>query len=157
MAEQLGLPPILVLDVDGVIIEGFPRQRWDRHLKADLGVNPKKLQRRFFKPHWPDVVSGRTPVEEPLAAFLAEHAPHLTVERFLEYWHGRDARVVQEVIDAARRWQQDSNGSLALATNQDAARAAYLKDNIEAASIHGWEAYHVNETIGAVEIIERLE
>ncbi len=118
----------LVLDVDGVIIEGFPRYRWDETLEKDLGIKPETMQKAFFDPHWQDIMRGHLPVEEPLADFLATHYPATSVAELLDYWHGADAHVRVDVIDAALAWQGRTSGQLALATNQDITRATYLTE-----------------------------
>jgi putative hydrolase of the HAD superfamily len=122
--------PILALDIDGVIVEGFPRKRWDATLKADLGISPKHLQQTFFKPHWRDVLLGNRPVEEPLGEFLSGIGSDISTTEFLAYWHGRDANLRHDVIDAAKKWQERTAGMLALATNQDSTRATYLLETL---------------------------
>lgn len=123
-------PPILALDVDGVIIDGFPRSRWDETLEADLGVNAERLQREFFKLHWKAIMRGEKPVEPPLTEFLEACGASVSTAEFLAYWHGNDANVRHEVIEAALSWQSRRGGKLALATNQDLTRARYLRDDL---------------------------
>lgn len=122
--------PILALDVDGVIIDGFPRRRWDETLEADLGVSPDVMQVEFFDRHWKAIMRGEKPVEPPLTDFLASCGASVSTLEFLAYWHGNDANVRHEVIEAALAWQSRSNGRLVLATNQDLTRAKYLRDNL---------------------------
>lgn len=122
--------PILALDVDGVIIDGFPRKRWDETLEADLGINAARLQAEFFKPHWTPIMRGEMPVEPPLTEFLKDYGTSVTTTQFLAYWHGKDANVRREVIDAALAWRDRTDGRLALATNQDLTRARYLRDDL---------------------------
>lgn len=123
-------PPALILDVDGVIIEGFPRKRWDAELEADLGVRPKVLQQQFFKPHWKDVLIGRMPVEQPLQAFLDNHQIDISVADFLAYWHGKDAHLREDVIESAAAWKSRTGGVIGIATNQDLTRANYLRETL---------------------------
>lgn len=124
------LAPILALDVDGVIIHGFPRLRWDETLEADLGIDPVRMQEEFFNPHWHQVMRGVMPVEPPLTEFLKAYGTSITTEKFLAYWHGNDANVRYEVVGAALGWRERTGGRLALATNQDLTRAKYLRDNL---------------------------
>ena len=123
-------PPILALDVDGVIINGFPRNRWDATLEADLGINPARLTDEFFTPHWDEIMRGAKPVEPPLTAFLADYGSAVTTEEFIAYWHGNDANVQYRVIEAAQSWRARTGGRLTLATNQDLTRAKYLCDDL---------------------------
>ena len=113
---MLSAPDYLVLDVDGVLIGGFPNVRWDAHLEQDMGIRPKLMQRHFFEKHWQDVMRGFVPVEEPLGEFLEKHYPHISTEQLLAYWHGNDAIVAHHVIDAAKTWKTRSGGQLAIAT-----------------------------------------
>ena len=122
--------PILALDVDGVIIDGFPRNRWDETLEADLGIDPARLTEEFFKPHWDEIMRGLRPVEPPLTAFLEEYGSTVTTAQFIAYWHGNDANVQHHVIEAALSWQSRTGGRLALATNQDHTRAKYLRKDL---------------------------
>ncbi len=137
--------PVLVLDVDGVIIEGFPRKRWDADIEADFGIRPKLLQKHFFKPYWRNVLTGEVPVREPLGAFLEQHASHISVDEFLQYWHGRDAHLRDDVIEAALAWKARTAGQLAIATNQDLTRANYLRETLGL-------AHHVDHSIVSCEI-----
>lgn len=122
--------PILILDVDGVIIEGFPRERWDHSLKADLGIDPLEMQQTFFANHWHDVLRGHKPIEPPLAEFLETQGGDVSVPALLDYWHGNDAKVNRSVLDAASKWKSRTGGTLAVATNQDLTRARYLRHSL---------------------------
>lgn len=122
--------PILALDVDGVLIEGFPSARWDKTMEADLGISPKAMQKTFFKHHWDDVIRGKMPIEEPLGEFLASVGSDITVQEFIAYWHGESANLRDDVVEAAIAWQDRTGGHLALATNQDISRAKYLKETL---------------------------
>lgn len=125
-----GASPILALDVDGVIIDGFPRNRWDETLEADLGIDPARLTEEFFKPHWDEIMRGLKPVEPPLTAFLQDYGSAVTTAQFIAYWHGNDANIQHNVIEAALSWQSRTGGRLALATNQDLTRARYIKHDL---------------------------
>lgn len=131
---MISSPPILALDVDGVIIDGFPRNRWDETLEADLGIDPVRLTQEFFKPHWDEIMRGLKPVEPPLEAFLEDYGSAVTTAEFIAYWHGNDANIQHHVIEAALSWQVRTGGrpkaKLALATNQDHTRARYIKHDL---------------------------
>lgn len=128
-------PDYLVLDVDGVLIGGFPNTRWDARLEEDLGVRPKLMQRHFFEKHWQDVMRGFIPVEEPLEAFLEKYHPEVSVTELLSYWHGNDAFVAHHVIEAAQSWKKRTGGQLAIATNQDQTRARYISEDLQFSEI----------------------
>lgn len=139
--------PILALDVDGVIIDGFPRKRWDETLEADLGVSPVRMQAEFFDRHWHGIMRGEQPVEPPLTEFLKACGADVTTAEFLAYWHGNDANVRHEVIEAALAWRSRRGGRLALATNQDLTRARYLRHDLGLAT--HFETMVVSCEIGA--------
>ena len=124
------LPPVLALDVDGVLIEGFPRYRWDENLEANLGIESARMQTEFFEPHWHDIMLGRKPVEPALATFLKNYPSRVDVKTLLAYWHGNDAHLRQDVVSSAIAWQQRTGGKLALATNQDLTRSGYLRETM---------------------------
>jgi putative hydrolase of the HAD superfamily len=123
-------PPILALDVDGVIIHGHPKERWDETLEADLGIKREILAQHFFKPHWPDIVVGNTPMMPTLQTVFADLDISVPVETFVDYWHSKDANIHRQVINAATSWQLRSNGRLVLATNQDPLRAKFLWEDL---------------------------
>lgn len=76
------IAPILALDVDGVLVEGHPRYRWDAQIEEDLGIERNRLQNEFFYPYWRDIVLGHQPVEIQLKAFLDDHPSKVSVQEF---------------------------------------------------------------------------
>jgi putative hydrolase of the HAD superfamily len=122
--------PILALDVDGVIIEGFTRNRWDETIKNDLGISRGDLAEAFFKPHWHDIMLGRRHMMPVLAEALLEIGSQLPAQDLVDYWHGRDAHVRSDVIEAALRWKERTCGKIVLATNQEHIRARYLWEEL---------------------------
>lgn len=119
-------PPILALDVDGVIIDGFPKNRWDETLETDLGIKPEVLFENFFKPHFREILIGNEPMMPVIERVFSELDIAVPAQRFVDYWHGKDANVRHDVIEAAKNWQQRNSGRLVLATNQEPVRAKYL-------------------------------
>lgn len=126
----MSLPPILALDVDGVLINADKRGRWSDTIEADLGLTAGSMQERFFKPHWQEIVCGKKPVRPFLAAFLEEEGAGITAETLLSYWHERDSLLEDLVWLEAQGWKARTGGHLALATNQDHARANYLLEGL---------------------------
>jgi putative hydrolase of the HAD superfamily len=121
----------VLVDVDGVLVTGRPAdgQHWSHDLERDLGIAPELLQRRFFAPHWTDVVTGRAGLLETLTPVLAEIAPSLSSEALLEYWFARDTRLeeplLQDIATLRRRGL-----TVALASNQEHLRARYLSEQL---------------------------
>lgn len=119
-------PPILALDVDGVIIDGFPKARWDVDMEADLGITREEVTKHFFAPHWQGIMLGKTHMMPVLADALLAIGTAVSAQEFVDYWHGKDANVRQDVIEAALVWKSRVGGKVVLATNQEHVRARYL-------------------------------
>ena len=123
---------ILMVDVDGVVVHGRPADGLPlfTYLERDLGLSPSLLQREFFMPHWPGIITGEEPIEPRLTEILGRIAPHLTAEKLLNYWFENDSRLDRQLLaDLARL--KDEGTLLYLATNQEHRRAAYLRDVLE--------------------------
>ncbi|UIK05801.1 HAD-IA family hydrolase [Neorhizobium galegae] len=122
---------ILMVDVDGVLVDGRPSDGlpFATDLERDLGLPVDVWQREFFKPFWPDVVTGREPIEPRLTAVLREIAPHLEAETLLQYWFENDSRLDQTLLDDLAVVRK-TGIALYLATNQEHRRAAYLMDGL---------------------------
>lgn len=120
--------PILMIDVDGVIVHG-PAGGWAANLEADLGVSRAALQTHFFQPHWREVALGHEALRDRLAPMLAEHAPHVSADALIAYWFAKDAILDMVVLNdlAALR---DERWVMRLATIQEHERAAYLWNNL---------------------------
>lgn len=119
----------LLLDVDGVLVRGRPTdgRYWSTSLADGLGIAVETLQRAFFVPHWDAVLTGRASLDERLAPVLSEVAPHLTVDRLVDYWFAQDSRLDRRLLD---RIAEPRGRGLAvhLATNQEHRRAHYLME-----------------------------
>lgn len=122
---------ILMLDIDGVVVDGRPSdgRPWWTDLEADLGIPKAALREAFFQPHWQAIVTGAKPLRPTLDAALAglEGAP--SAEALVAYWHKNDARLVPEALALCAR-ARAAGHVVGFATNQDAARAAYLWDTL---------------------------
>lgn len=122
---------ILMVDVDGVLVHGRPDDGmpFATDLERDLGLRLDVWQREFFKPYWPDIVTGREPIEPRLTAMLREIAPHLEAETLLQYWFENDSWLDQTLLDELAVVRK-TGIALYLATNQEHRRAAYLMDEL---------------------------
>lgn len=117
----------LMLDVDGVLVTGRPRDGlpWAAELERDLGIDPGALQDAFFTPYWEDIVLGRRPLFDVLRACLPQLAPRLTPQDFVDYWFAMDSRVNQALLAECDRLRS-LGVRVVLATNQEHQRAAFL-------------------------------
>jgi putative hydrolase of the HAD superfamily len=119
---------ILVSDVDGVLLdpERTGKGSWHGALRERYGVEPALLDDVFFQRSWPEVLVGREPIEPALARALAELGWKIDVETVLRCWFEADFEIDDEVVRAANEWAA-SGIRVALATNQEARRAAFLE------------------------------
>ncbi len=122
---------IVMMDVDGVLVSGRPQD--GAHLftdiEQDLGMSLAVLQRDFFAPRWPAIVTGKKPLLPELAEVLAGIAPHVSAETLADYWFRNDSRIdtaVLAAIDSLRA----SGRRVYLATNQEHMRAKYLMEEM---------------------------
>jgi putative hydrolase of the HAD superfamily len=125
----------LMVDVDGVLVSGRPEdgRPWASGIQDDLGFSVDQLQREFFAPHWNDIVTGRSTLNQHLKPALAKIAPHLSYEDFVAYWFGNDARLNVELLEQLDQ-QRSSGRRVYLATNQEHSRAAHLMEVLGLAS-----------------------
>jgi putative hydrolase of the HAD superfamily len=119
---------VVALDVDGVLLdpERGGRGAWQLALADRFGLDPSALDRFFFKRWWPDVVVGRISIEEALGKAIAEGSWPVSVDALLECWFEADFWPCTEIIAAARSWSE-RGARLALVTNQEHRRAAYVR------------------------------
>lgn len=118
-----------MVDVDGVLITSPGGRLWSHDLEADLGLDPKVLQARFFAPHWEDVILGRADLHDRLGPVLAEAAPHLTSQALCDYWFQKDAVVDEALLDDLAALRAEGV-AVHLATVQEHHRARYLWDTL---------------------------
>lgn len=120
-----------MMDVDGVLVTGRPQDgaHLFTDLERDLGIRLEELQREFFVPRWPDIVTGRKPLAPELEAVLETIAPDVSAETLIDYWFRNDSRIDEDVL-AAMKVCRARGEKVFLATNQDHRRASYLMENM---------------------------
>jgi len=138
---------VLVLDCDGVVVTGHASGgRWDKDLARDLGLDPARLQEKFFKPHWRAIMLG----EADMRTVLDEVWPSLDCARsprdFVDYWFANDAMLDAGVLAEVANWRAAGNHA-ALATVQEHHRARHLWNGL-ALSKH-FDALHYSAALGA--------
>ena len=122
---------ILMLDVDGVVVDGRPDRRggWQSDLEIDLGSSSAALSEHFFKKYWPAIVTGQRELVPDLASALGKMGSTVSAEELIDYWFRQDSWIDQSVlydVDQLRK----IGVMVWLATNQDHLRARYLMDNL---------------------------
>lgn len=125
------MPSCLMLDVDGVLITGRPRDGapWASTIAEDLGIDPAALQARFFRPFWERIVTGRLDITPALRQGLARMGARVSAEQLLDYWFANDARIDPGVrADCARL--RAGGTRVFLATNQEHLRARHIMETL---------------------------
>jgi putative hydrolase of the HAD superfamily len=118
---------VVALDVDGVLLdtERGGKGSWQLAVADRFGVDPSELHRSFFERWWPEVIVGRVSIEEALGRVIAEESWPVSVDALLECWFEEDFWPYTELVSAARSWSE-RGARLALVTNQEHRRAAYV-------------------------------
>ncbi|MEP2677654.1 HAD-IA family hydrolase [Tateyamaria sp.] len=125
------MPNCLMLDVDGVLVDGRPSdgRTWTYSLREDLGIDPSDLVEKFFLTEWKDVVTGRQELHLALTLSLSNIETNISADELISYWFEMDSRIVETVL-ADTRIARASGFSVYLKTNQEHARARYLMDEL---------------------------
>lgn len=121
----------LMLDVDGVVVNGRPDdgRSWAADIERDLGIAPEKLHDVFFARHWPDIVIGRKKLVDVLDVCMPELSPSVSAQEFMDYWFEKDSGVDEAVLAACGELR-GRGLRVFLATNQERIRAHYLMDRL---------------------------
>jgi putative hydrolase of the HAD superfamily len=136
---------VLMIDVDGVIVETPQPHGWQRNLEVDLGLASDVLQAEFFEPHFADVVWGRAALRNRLAPVLEVIAPHLTCSQLIDYWLAHDGHLNHELLQQLDR-VRGRGLKLHLATVQEHERADYLWRKLDLRS--QFDAMHYSADLG---------
>jgi putative hydrolase of the HAD superfamily len=75
------------------------------------------------------VIVGRLSVEDALGSAIAQNSWSVSVDEFLQCWFEADFWPVPDVVSAATSWSE-RGARLALVTNQEHRRAAYLQERL---------------------------
>ncbi|HEX2885427.1 HAD-IA family hydrolase [Vineibacter terrae] len=137
----------LMMDIDGVLVRGRPDdgRPWSTRLEADLGLRPDDLQRRFFVPHWDDIVLGRAGLLDHLPLVLKEIAPHLTPQQLTAYWFEQDSRLDDTLLRDLAGFRA-AGMAVHLATNQEHMRAQHLMEKVGLAD--HIDGFHYSAALG---------
>jgi putative hydrolase of the HAD superfamily len=118
---------VVMLDVDGVLIVHPEPRGWSVNLEHDLGLSPVRLQEAFFTPHWHDIIQGKADLRDRLTPVLAEIAPHLPCDTFIDYWFRNDSHLNAPLLAEVATLRAQGL-PVHLATVQEHERARYLRD-----------------------------
>ena len=120
----------IMVDVDGVLIAHPEPGGWSANLERDLGISLSDLQRRFFAPHWDDVVRGRAALRDRLAPALTYLAPSVTCDTLIDYWFSHDAQIDHRLL-AELEALRSEGVEVHLATVQEHERARYIWEQLD--------------------------
>jgi putative hydrolase of the HAD superfamily len=120
--------PVLVLDVDGVIVHSAPD--WPARLQAAFGVPSAELLGFFESPPFAQVLQGRLDVYVALHEWLEPRGLAGQVQEFVSFWFENDSTVDREVLAMADAWRERTGGRVFAASNQEHHRAAFLRDHL---------------------------
>lgn len=132
------LPAIraLMLDVDGVIVQGRARdgRPWTTDLARDLGIDPARLQAEAFNPYWRQILTGSAVFSEVLARVLPRISAGVGPQALIDYRFAQGAKLNSALIGALAGLRgQGLKGQglqIWLATNQDPLRADWLMQDL---------------------------
>jgi len=120
--------PVLVLDIDGVIIHSAPD--WPAKLQATFGLSADELVSGFFEsPLFAQVLQGRLDVHVALHEWLEPQGLADRVQEFVGFWLENDGTVDREVLAMADAWRDRTGGRVFAASNQEHHRAVFLRDH----------------------------
>lgn len=123
--------PILVLDVDGVVLPIQRDNTWYQDIQQDLGIDLDRMREEFFIPHYQKCMRGELDYKTELGRFLKESSANCDAEAFLAYTFSKEGSIDTEVVEAAVKWKKKTGGQLALATNQISPRADFIWHDLE--------------------------
>ncbi len=126
--------PILALDVDGVVMHGWPARKWNDNIESDLGVALDSIA-LLFGETWLNVITGKIPLQGLLEEIIAKENLDVSAQDILDYWFDEAHHIRQDVLDASLIWKERTGGQIVLATNQEALRSDAL-----------WRAMRLGET-----------
>lgn len=123
----------ILFDVDGVLIRNFHVDPQKAYLwwldPAQRLLDAALMTEHFFKPRWPDIMTGKKDVLPELDAALREMNADISAEAYLAHWLKADSKVDHALFAEIRKLPRD-NIKLSLATNQEHKRASYLWNDL---------------------------
>jgi len=119
--------PVLVLDVDGVVVHAAPD--WPEKLRAEWGLAAAELLGFFESPPFAQVLQGRLDVYVALHEWLEPRGLAERVQEFVGFWLENDSIIDREVLAMADAWRDRTGGRVFAASNQEHHRAVFLRDH----------------------------
>ena len=120
--------PVLVLDIDGVIVHSSPD--WPEKLRASWGLEAADLLGFFESPPFAQVLQGRLDVYVALHEWLEPKGLADRVQEFVGFWFENDSIIDREVLAMADAWRERTGGRVFAASNQEHHRVVFLRDHL---------------------------
>ncbi len=125
MCYSDGMISLIILDADGVLINGEPfRSVRARELDID-----KAKEEEFFAGIFQECLVGRADLKESIAPYLPSFGWRGTVDEFLDWWFKTESGVDQTLVSYVRQLRQ-SGVKVVLATNQEKYRTQYMLEQM---------------------------
>jgi len=128
--------PILLFDVDGVLIHGYhadPKYRkcWDEDLEKDFGISREKFTTHFIRGIFEkEVLVGKTDLYAALQNVLPTIGYEGEPQDLIDYWMKKDSKLNTGLIAYIQQLSNLPDVSLFIATNQEHTRARYLMEEL---------------------------
>ena len=119
--------PVLVLDIDGVVVHSAPD--WPEKLRASWGLAVDELLGFFDSPPFAQVLQGRLDVYVALHEWLEPKGLADRVQEFVGFWFENDSIIDREALAMADAWRGRTGGRVFAASNQEHHRVAFLRDH----------------------------
>ena len=139
--------PVLLVDVDGVLILGrnADRSHWATDLRRAFGFDKAALREHFFQPYWADIVTGKDELMPRLIQALQAMGSTANAADLRDYWFANDALLNEKLLTWLDRKRNDGY-RIMLATNQEHERANYL---VEALGLGAYcDGIHYSAALG---------
>jgi putative hydrolase of the HAD superfamily len=121
--------PVLVLDIDGVIVHSAPD--WPEKLQVTFGLSADELVGGFFgSAPFAQVLQGRLDVYVALHEWLEPRGLAERLQEFVSFWFENDSTVDREVLAMADDWRSRTGGRVFAASNQEHHRVVFLRDHL---------------------------
>ena len=113
----------ILFDCDGVLCENW---RFARILESEYSIT-KEMTKPFFKGPFLDALVGKSKIVNTLPAFLPTWNWDKGCQEFINLWLESERAIRQDVVQLVSKFKSEGY-KVALATNQEANRANYMRE-----------------------------
>lgn len=131
---------VILFDADGMTIQS---PRFSDRLEKEHGITWEKMK-PFFQGPFNDCKLGKSDLKQELAKVVKEWGWHGTVDELMAFWF-KDDVIGEDIIDLVKNLRSQGVRCY-LATNQEAYRAQYLRNDLGLSKI--FDGLFVSTDIG---------